>query len=240
MAGGAVLVRLVAQEAETPLAGDIEPGDKLKQGFIDRAQLFSVQVPVVYAGEHVAGFKVTEPEQRLVEVAVGQPGFLEMWALVRGKESAQGRLGEPGLTSGKAGKGDEKLLPAVVMAVIIAAKTGALPQDSGGVALVIEIPGHGVGLRIEEDIAVFRGEQEQKTIDKAEQFLEKFLSTQFFICYGLAQGLVGRVSDKASTKDAQSIGNTVAQLTEDPFAIGLALVAPLFEDAVCRITLRWH
>jgi hypothetical protein len=85
----------------------------------------------------LAGLFVEEPAEVPhggEEVAIGEGGAVEVWALGFRKESAECGEGEAGLAGGEGAEGDAEAEPEIGVAVVSSAAEGAVSEAAEGVA----------------------------------------------------------------------------------------------------------
>ena len=164
------------------LAQVLVVGHQLQQALIHAAQFFSAHIAVVDAGEARGLAEVAKLEHGGQQVAVVYLALVQQWALLLGKQAAQGGQAQRGLAGGQAAEGDAQGLPQVAVGVVAAAAHGAFAQPGQAVALPVAflLLWRGVGREDERAAgagvgAVFHRGQEDEAIDQAEQLFKKGL-----------------------------------------------------------------
>jgi hypothetical protein len=174
-----------------------------------------------------------EAEDRLHEMAVGEPRLIEFGNGVRRKQPAEGRQAQQLFTAGERGEHDQQARPAVVVAVPGGASHGALTQRSERVARGIEAASRRQGVWEMQQVAVLGGEQKDQAIDEAQKLAEELWQRQRADAQLLAQRGVVRMGEKAVAKAGERGLDSFAQLVAGSDAFLEPSLAPALERAIC-------
>ena len=175
------------------------------------------------------------------QVGVGELGGIQVRALVRGKQAAQGGQPQAWLALAQAVEDDFDGLPQVVKPGAGTAAQGQVAQAGQGVAAGVGLGGGGlgsgagrVGLRVlrrglgGDEAELFHAEGEDAAVDEPQQLGKVVLRAQAAVLQGLAQGVVGGVLHKALAQGEQRLRNAGAQTVAHAGALFLPGFAPGF------------
>ena len=108
---------------------------------------------------------------------------------------------------------------------------GALAQAGKGIALCKHRPRCVGGVRSMQQVALFRGEEEEQAVDQTKELLEIVLDRERTVIEGGAHTVVVRMLQEAVSDLAQGFGNAVAKLLQSTFTRLVRFGSPGFDDA---------
>ena len=163
----------IANEGECPGRGaHVDDGAKFQQALVHGTQLFGVHVPVVDAGEAVAGAEEREGADGFEKMLVGDGSIVEVRTFAVPEQAAKWRKPQSGRTSCKSIEGDLEPLPEVPVPIVMAAAKRPLAQPRECVA----VREHGSlfvrGVRRVKQVALLGGEEKEQAVDEPKELLE--------------------------------------------------------------------
>ena len=234
-----------ARQADKAEAAGVQVhlGHQLQQAFVHAAEFFGAHVAVVDGGQRATagGGGPAQGVHGGQQVGVGELGGIQVRALVRGKQAAQGGQPQARLALAQAVEDDFDGLPQVVKPGAGTAAQGQVAQAGQGVAAGVGLGGGGfgaggggVGLCFfsrglgGDEAALFHAEGEDAAVDEAQQLGKVVLRAQAAALQGLAQGVVGGVLHKALAQGEQRLRDARAQAVAHAGAFFLPGFAPGF------------
>ena len=187
------------------------------------------------------------------EVAIGEGGAVEVWALGRCEETAEGGEGEARLAGGEGAEDDGLAEPEIGVRVVGFLAEASAPQAPQAIARGVEEPGRMVSSELRmvwisicrsrfagwwiwwvEEVAFFCAEEEETAVDEAEELLEVVFFGEGAVVELLAEGDVVGVCEEAFTENEEGFGDAGAEAIADAEALGMAFGFPLLPNACLR------
>ena len=159
-------------EGEGRLVGlRVDGGVELEEALVDGSQFFGVHVPIVDAGESVAGLEEGEVADRFQEMEVVDGGVVDVWAMIGVEETAECGNSQRRRSFVQGLEGDLESFPEVVLVVVVPTPQGSFANSGQRVSLGVDLFLGVGGLGIVEEIAILYGKQEDQPIDEAQQLI---------------------------------------------------------------------